>query len=202
LLTLFRLPFFVLVLVALASAVAGTWILAAPALLAALVILVLGRDPERRPPSHPLAVVSPLDGRVEGVDEADDPFLERRSLVVRLRQGIIAPAVLHSPIEGRVENIWGGESIPQGADDAIVAIHLRTDEADNVVFTLSRAWLPGPIRWLVQPGERVGQGQRRGLAGWGRCATVYMPVGSQPAVQSGDKVQAGVHTLARLVHPQ
>lgn len=200
LLTLFRLPFFAALLIALAALLAGAWFTGLLAVLAAAVVFVLGRDPVRDVPSRPLGVVSPVDGRVIECGVHRDPFLERDALMVRVRQGLLHPAVLHSPIEGRVEHIWGGNSMPEAAAPAVAAVHVRTPEGDDVVFSLSRPWLPGPLNWKVQPGERVGQGQRRGLAGWGRVVTVYTAGNSRAEVQSGDRIHAGVDVVARLVH--
>lgn len=201
LLTLFRLPFFAAVLLALAALVAGVWVLFALALLLVGFVFLLGRDPQRIVPSRPLGVVSPVDAHVESVGDGRDPFLDRDAVILRLRQGIVAPAVLHSPVEGRVEHIWGHQSVPHRARGSRMAVHLRTDEGDDVVFAVRKARLPGPLRWTIQPGERVGQGQRRGLAGWGRRIVVYLPAGSTPAVQSRNRVHAGADVIGQLVHP-
>ena len=200
LLTLFRLPFFAALRIALAALLAGQWLVGMLALLAAAVVFGLGRDPVRDVPSRPLGVVSPVDGRVIACGDHRDPFLDRDAFMVRVRQGVIDPAVLHSPIEGRVEHIWGGNSMPDAATPAVAAVHVRTPEGDDVVFSLSRPWLPGPLNWKVQPGERVGQGQRRGLAGWGRVVTVYAAGNCRAEVQCGNRVHAGVDVIARLVH--
>ena len=201
LLTLFRLPFAVAVLAALGAAVGGSWILVVLAGAVAAVIFVLGRDPERNVPSHPLGIVSPVDGRVRHMARETDPFLGRPSLAMEIRQGAIAPAILCSPTEGRIVQIWAGPEIPGHGEGERLAIHLRTDEGDNVVFAVSRPLgLRGPLRWLVQPGERVGQGQRRGLAGWGRRIRVYLPPDSTPTVAEGDAVEAGATLVCQLVH--
>lgn len=201
LLTLFRLPFAIAVLAVLGAAVGGAWLTALVAVLAAAVIFVLGRDPERDLPSHPLGIVSPVDGRVGSVGGASDPFLERDALLLEIRQGPIAPAILCSPTEGRIVQIWAGPDIPGHDDGERLAIHLRTDEGDDVVFTVSRPLgLRGPLRWQVQPGERVGQGQRRGLAGWGRRIRVYLPRQTSPTVEEGDTVEAGATLVCQLMH--
>lgn len=201
LLTLFRLPFAIAVLVGLGSAVSGAWLLVILAVLAGAGIFVLGRDPERNVPSHPLGIVSPVDGRVDAVEQIEDPFLRRDAIAVVVQQGRIAPAILCSPAEGRIVQIWAGPEIPGHIEGERLAIHLRTDEGDDVVFSVSRPPLfRGPLRWSVQPGERVGQGQRRGLAGWGRRVTLYLPPESTSAVESGVAVEAGATLLCQLVH--
>lgn len=201
LLTLFRLPFAAAVVLGLGAAVAGYWWLVGVAVVLALVVYVLGRDPVRNVPSHPLGIVSPIDGQVTDVTAGHDPYLDRDALVVRMHQRLWMTAVLCSPTEGRVEQIWGGPDMPGYAEGCRLAIHVRTDEGEDVVFAIGRPRGPfGPLAWSVQPGERVGQGQRRGLIGWGRRASIYVPAGSSPAVQSGARVDAGTDLVCRLMH--
>lgn len=201
LITLFRLPFALAVLLTLGAIVAGYWSLVALGAVLAVLIYVLGRDPDRTIESHPLGVVSPVDGYVLGIEQEDDPFLDRTALVARIRQSPLAPTILRSPAEGRVENMWGGPEMPGRDQDYRMAVHLHTDEGDDIVFAVGRSTLvPGPLDWRIQPGERVGQGQRRGLAGWGREVAIYVPADSIPALQSGDHVEAGNRVVCDLVH--
>lgn len=201
LLRLFRFPFALAILGALAAGVAGYWLLAVLALAAAGVVWLLGRNPVREVPSLPLGIVSPVDGHVRKIMTESDPFLEREALCVQIRQGLFAPAVLCSPTEGRVCQIWAGPEMPGADQGDRIAIHLRTDEDDDVVLVVAKAHgLRGPLAWSVQPGERVGQGQHRGLAGWGRRVSVYVPNNSQPTVESNDRVRAAASLVCELVH--
>lgn len=201
LITLFRLPFAIVVLLALGAVVSGYWLLVVLGTILAGLIYVLGRDPDRTISSHPLGVVSPVDGHVVGIEREHDPFLDRTALVARIRQSPLAPTILRSPAEGRVENMWGGPEMPGRDQGYRMAVHLHTDEGDDIVFAVGRAPLvPGPLDWRVQPGERVGQGQRRGLAGWGRQVAIYVPADSRAALQSGDRVEAGNRVVCELVH--
>ncbi len=194
-------PFALAIVGALAAGVAGYWLLAGVALAAAGAVGVLGRNPLREVPSLPLGIVSPIDGRVTDIAYGIDPFLERDALCVRLQQGLLAPAVLCSPTEGRVCQIWAGPDMPGSEIGDRIAIHLRTDEDDDVVLVVTKAYgLHGPLAWSVQPGERVGQGQHRGLAGWGRRVSLYVPEESQPAVESHDRVRAAASLVCELVH--
>ena len=201
LLTLFRLPFALAVLAAIGAIVAGGTATALLAAAIAGVIFVLGRDPVRDAPSHPLGIVSPIDGRVARVERGEDPLLERTALQIDIRQGLISPPILCSPTEGRIVQIWAGPDLPGRSEGKRLAIHLRTDEDDDVVFVVSRAfaWY-GPLQWRIQPGERVGQGQRRGLAGWGRAVTLLVPEESTAVVEAGDSVEAGATLVGQLLH--
>lgn len=201
LVTLFRLPFAIAILVVLGAAVGGYWWLAAAGVVVAVVVFVFGRDPQREFESHPLGIVSPVDGRLEGIEQAHDPFLDREAVVARIRQGLLSPTIVRSPAEGRVQNIWGGPDMPGRDQGHRFAVHLHTDEGDDIVFAFGRGQIiPGPLEWYVQPGERVGQGQRRGLAGWGREVMIYLPADSAAALQSGTHVKAGTRVVCELVH--
>lgn len=201
LVTIFRLPFGLAILVALGAAVGGYWIVAVLAMLSAAVVYLFGRDPTREFESHPLGIVSPVDGWVEAIETGYDPFLARDAVVARIRQGLFSPTIVRSPAEGRVENIWGGPEMPGRDLGHRFAVHLHTDEGDDIVFAFTRAhMIPGPLQWRVQPGERVGQGQRRGLAGWGREVVIYLPADSTAALQSGTHVKAGTRVVCELVH--
>lgn len=201
LITIFRLPFALAILLALGAVVGGSWPLAVLGVLLAAAIHLLGRDPERMIESHPLGIVSPVDGYVIGIEQEHDPFLDRTALVARIRQSPLAPTILRSPAEGRVVNMWGGPEMPGRDQGYRMAVHLHTDEGDDIVFAVGRSPLvPGPLDWRVQPGERVGQGQRRGLAGWGRQVAIHVPADSIPALQSGDRVEAGTRVVCELVH--
>ena len=78
-------PFIALAVI---GAVAAWLALSDTALLFAVLALAFAfkfRDPERTIPAEPLGVVSPVDGVVTLVEEADDPALNRRALRIRLR---------------------------------------------------------------------------------------------------------------------
>lgn len=200
LLRLFRFPFALAIVGALAAVVAGYWPLVVLALVAAAGVWMLGRNPARKAPSLPLGIVSPVDGRISGISRQNDPFLEREALCVHIRQSVLAPALLCGPTEGRVCHIWAGPDMPGADAGDRLAIHLRTDDDDDVVLVITRAHgLHGPLAWSIQPGERVGQGQHRGLAGWGRRVTLYVPKESQPAVESKERVYAASSLVCELV---
>jgi len=69
-----------------------------------------------------------------------------------------------------------------------------------VVWTLI-----GPGRWIrlaLQPGERVGQGQRCGFTYLPVLSQLYLPIASRVLVHPGQRVRAGEAVLAEFVHRQ
>jgi phosphatidylserine decarboxylase len=177
------------------------WWVSVPIWVVFVFLLYLFRDFPRQIPPLPLAAVSPADGRIGSIGLARDPFLERESLRIRIRQSRWGEFNLHSPIEGRVMRIWTREYQEAAAakgDD--LAIHIRTDERDDVVIALDAAPRFSYHRCDVSSGERVGQGRRCGFAGFGRRLDVYLPVQSRLSTEQGARVFAGRDVLATFVH--
>lgn len=153
------------------------------------------RDPPRRVPLAPLAVLSPVDGQVVDVEAARDERLERDAMRVRVAMRPLGVFSVRSPIEGKVMRQWFPEE-----DENVFAQWVQSDEHDDVVV-VSVAWRRGRrANCYVQSGERVGQGQHCGFVPFGADVEIYLPKNSRVMVQPGDHVQSGVSVLARLVH--
>lgn len=177
------------------------WIATALWGLLAVAIFLL-RDFKRNIPARPLGVVSPVDGVITSVSRAEDPFLKREALVIRMSQHIYGEFNVHSPIEGKVTGRWWPESAKQEDDlpPEHFALWLQTDEGDDTVVAVD---LHGHFRFMqcgVQRGERTGQGRRCGLVGFGRPVTIYLPVNARVAVDPGQRVRAGSDEIASFVH--
>lgn len=166
------------------------------------VAIFLLRDFKRVTPARPLGVVSPVDGVITSVSRAEDPYLKREALVIRMRQHIYGEFSVHSPIEGKITGRWWPESASQQEDlpPEHFALWLQTDEGDDTVIAID---LHSRFRFMhcgVQRGERTGQGRRCGLVGFGRPVTLYLPVNSRVAVDPGQRVRAGSDEIASFVH--
>ena len=79
---------------------------AAPAWILFGAALFFFRDPHRVPPSLPLAIVSPIHGRVDAVVEDRDPWLKRPALVLEIRGGLFDVRSIYSPTEGKLMEQW------------------------------------------------------------------------------------------------
>lgn len=161
------------------------------------------RDPTQTPPSLPLAIVSPIHGRVESAGPARDPWLKRDSETVAMTTGMLDIRSIYAPTEGKIVEQWTaipdalpGEGCPRHSN----AFHIRTDERDDIVLVITRGEWGGNVSIAYNPGERIGQGRRIGYANFGCSARLYLPAGSQLSVSAGDKVAAGSSVVAKLVH--
>ncbi len=171
-----------------------------PAIPLWIITLILGfmlRELPRSAPASPLAVLSPVDGKVVSVESCRDPYRQRRSQCIRLVQSSFGPYGLYAPIEGKLVKVWQDEE--KGGSKQIV-LWVQTDEGDDIVLAICRSRLFGYLRFRVQAGERVGHGSRWGFAGFGRVMDLYLPEESRVEVAPGTRLRADqvVGKLRRL----
>jgi len=158
-------------------------------------------------PNLPLAVLSPGNGEVVEVTEAEDPWLERDALRVRIALGGPGTGVLRSPVEGKVMDYWTSAqpfNVPEtlretGVSPNCYSAWVQTDEGDDVVFAVSSLRPISRFKLYSAPGERIGFGQRMGFIYFGNVVDVYVPIGTRQRISAGDAVHAGSSVLGELV---
>ncbi len=180
----------------------------APAVVVFVVIAFLLRDPPSSIPCDPLALVSPVQGRVTKVESGlHDPWLDRDASCIHIRVSPLDVFSVRSPTEGKVEEQWCRVPDAAGAEHSrrfSYAFWTRTDEDDSLVTVVSAPRLPFLHRLQVslQTGDRVGQGHRVAYLLLGGDVEVWTPVNVNTEVRPGDRVRSGLSTLAHLVHQQ
>lgn len=168
---------------------------ACPVFLVAIWLFAFFHEPDRKVPAEPLAIITPVDGRVISVGTCNDSFLHREAIRISVRVGWLGAYLLRSPSEGTVLEI-PADAEPEYKDRAS---WVRTDESDDVVFVVSAGSLLGARPCLTRYGERVGQGRRCGVRRLARCVDIYLPATTRAEVEPGQKVLAGGDVLATLV---
>ncbi|GAB4351701.1 MAG: phosphatidylserine decarboxylase [Gammaproteobacteria bacterium] len=200
-----------LILVSVAVAGIATWrfgwLTGLPFWVWVVVASYLFRDPRRKVPALPLAVVSPVDGIVESIVEVDDPCLERRAQRVSICMGVFGAYSLRAPIEGkvvqrRIDRFTGHRCDADAGNDDLddLGVWIQTDEEDDVVLLIPGGKPLRNPRFYVHAGERVGQGQRCGFIRFGSRVDVLLPLAARVQVAPGERVRSGETVLAMLVH--
>lgn len=172
-----------------------------------LLLTLLYRDPPRKVPPVPLAVVGPVDGRVIAIEEIEDRLLEREAKRVVLSMGLSSIHSVRNPMEGKIIKQWYGQQVIDSdsyielkAASARFAQWVKSDEGDDVVLVIKpNKGLPRP-HWYPQSGERLGQGERFGILPFGSTVEILLPANSRIEVEIGNMVRAGSDTIATLVH--
>ncbi len=163
-----------------------------------IVLLFLFRDFSREVPSQPLAIISPIDGKVTQVEEAYDPYMHRVAKCIHLRQSILGEFNVHSPVEGNVQNLW--VISPTEPTYTQLAISLQTDEKDDAVVAADLKSIFRHATCSVSTGDRLGQGQRCGFMAFACNLVIYLPTSAHVAIKAGQSVRAGSDKLAEFVH--
>lgn len=169
-----------------------------------LLLAWLNRDPNRNIPLEPLSVIAPVDGRITAVEEAMMPLIARPGLKIALRRNFLQVFRIFSPTEGKIHAICiipvSGKFPWLNRFFGAIAVWIKTDEKDDVLFLVKSIRIIGRSRIYAQTGARVGKGQRMGYCPFAFSYEVYMPLNSRLLVKPKQKVTAVVSEIAEFVH--
>lgn len=165
-----------------------------------VITLYLLRDPEQTVTSSPLAVVSPVFGKIISVNAVEDPWVTRRALQIKIKMSLLDIYSIRSPVEGKIVNQWTRR--PEGENNGRrFAFRVRSDEGDEIVVVINLNFLTAFFfRFYVHSGERLGHGQRCGYLYFGGCIEILVPENSKIRVHPGEHINSGSGILAHLVH--
>jgi len=201
---------FVLFSALLAAVLAAFWLpLAVPGVLLTLGVYLFFRDPERVPPTDPLAVVSPADGIVCLLTQTpipaallpDSPPVWRVSVFMSVldvhvnRMPAAGTIIKTHYIPGKFFNA----SLDKASEDNERHLYLmRTEGGHTLAFVQIAGLIARRILCLAREGQTLALGERFGLIRFGSRLDVYLPPGVEPAVRVGQIMVAGETPIARL----
>lgn len=176
---------------------------AIPVLLLVLLVMFVYRDPDREIPAIPLAIISPIDGRVIDIKEDYDPYMARQAIRISMRMNLLGTYTLRSPIEGKMQQkmiYYEGEGSSGGmkTNCMYASTWIKTDEGDDIVMMLQKEANWKPLHCYIQSGERVGQGRRCGYYRFGSMIHVFLPTNVRIKCKSGDSLKCGSDIIAIL----
>lgn len=196
----------------------GSWLvyrfLAGPAWLNGLAYGVLGflliavlqffRNPQRVTIIDPQRIIAPADGKIVIIEKVREPeYFGDERLQISIFMSPINVHVNRNPVSGLVSFFryhpgdylvaWHPKSSTLNERTTVV---VRTKEGKEVLFRQIAGALARRIRWYVAEGDSVQQGQEFGFIKFGSRVDIYLPLGSKPLVQIGQKVRGGETYLA------
>ena len=169
------------------------------AVLAALVVWFY-RDPDRTAPEEDGLFVSPADGRVVEISEAEHPFTGP-SVKVGIFMNVFSVHVNRAPCMGRVDYL---EYVP---GKKIAAFAPKASEVNErnlvglstpygpVLMVQIAGLLARRIVCRLRRGEVLEAGQRYGMIRLGSRVDIYLPKDVRLLAKHGDKVYAGISSL-------
>lgn len=182
--------------------VAGTW-WALPFWVVFLFVVQFFRDPPRRIPMAPYAIVSPADGRIVKVERARDPYTERDALLISVFMNVFNVHSNRSPADCHVESVQyvPGKFISANLDKASEdnernAVVMVLPGGNRMVCVQVAGLIARRILCYVKPGDVLTRGKRYGFIRFGSRVDVYLPLSSRPSVAVGDRVYATSSIIA------
>ena len=189
--------------IALLASYAGVWSL--PFWVIFVFCVQFFRDPARAIAGGPKSVLAPADGRIVVVEEADDPYLNRRALKVSVFMNVFNVHSNRAPIESSVQQKWykPGSFLNAALDKASLenercALHLKTSDGRDVTCVQIAGLVARRILNYVDAGTSLTAGQRYGFIRFGSRVDLYLPLDTQVKVVIGEKVLASSTVLAEL----
>jgi len=163
------------------------------------------RDPARVIAGGPKSILAPADGRIVVVEEADDPYLNRRALKISVFMNVFNVHSNRSPIASTVQRKWykPGSFLNAALDKASLenercALHLKTGDGRDITCVQIAGLVARRILNYVDSGVSLTAGQRYGFIRFGSRVDVYLPLDSRVKVVIGEKVSATSSILAEL----
>ena len=180
------------------------WIPGAVALLAGVFALFFFRDPHRRIPTDPDAIVSPADGTVVGIEDfAETPHYPGPCRRIAIFLSVFNVHVNRAPVDctvndvvykrGKYVNAMRGDSSELNESNTFL---LEGAQGAMTVRQISGA-VARRIVSLPAPGEKLSKGDRIGMIKFGSRTELYLPPDTQVCVKIKDKVKGGSTIVAR-----
>jgi len=159
------------------------------------------RDPERKIPEDPAAIVSPADGRVVVITKEENGG--RPGTRISIFLAIWNVHVNRSPAAGVITGVdyrpgkflaaWDAQASTQNEQNIFtLAAPSGTIEFKQIAGLIARR----VVSWK-RPQDVVAKGERIGLVRFGSRVDLWIPAGSELLVKVGDTVHGGSSTLAR-----
>lgn len=179
--------------------------LAIPFVVLALYFAYFFRNPKRRIPSDPLAIVSPADGTVqEVVSLDDDDFLKQRCKKVVIFLSVFDVHVNRSPIEGeiKIQKYVCGRFKPAYKDSVGFENERHMIGIENPRLRVTVTQIAGIlarriVSWVTLD-DVLEKGELYGLIRFGSCTELVVPEEVEIFVKKGDKVVGGETVIGRL----
>jgi phosphatidylserine decarboxylase len=198
---------------ALALRLAGVaWPISAPIVASLFVLftaftLYFFRDPDAEPSSDPSIIVAPAHGKVDAVDEVDEPtVMGGRCRRISIFLSVFDVHVQQAPLDGRVIHVehrsgqfLNAMKLESATLNENVLIGLEPDlpGLQRVGVRLITGLIARRIIPWIQPDQRVSKGDRVSLIQFGSRVDLYLPLETEVLIQCGARVIGGTTAVAR-----
>jgi phosphatidylserine decarboxylase len=195
---------------ALASVIQYEWeVLVAAWILFVAFTIYFFRDPEPEPPSAPEAILSPAHGKVDVIDECDEPeFMGGKCQRISIFLSVIDIHIQNAPVNGSVAYMryTPGQFLSATKSDcagfnenSFVGFDVLDYPGKKIAVRQIAGLIARRIITWVEMGEKVPRSQRIGLIQFGSRVELYLPMDVKIQARLGQRVVGGETILATFV---
>jgi phosphatidylserine decarboxylase len=171
-----------------------------------LLVAQFFRIPNRTIPVNPNHILAPADGKVVVVEKTiETEYFNEERIQISI---FMSPLNVHnnrSPVSGIVESFkyhpgkylvaWHPKS---STDNERTTMVLTMPNNMKVLVRQIAGAMARRIKWYVNEGSELGQGQEFGFIKFGSRLDVFLPIDAEVLVESGTKTKGGITVLAEL----
>jgi len=165
-------------------------------------ILYFFRDPERKVPNIPNAIISPADGKVLSVEKIKSPeFPNGEAIRIKIFLSIFNVHIQRSPIKGNIFSVIYSpgkffnalkEKCSEDNENNLVGI--KNDKTRVLVKQIAGV-IARRIICLCRIGDSIERGDKLGLICFGSRVETYFPSNVEVRIKPGMKVYGGKSIL-------
>ena len=169
-----------------------------------LFTLYFFRDPSRKPPPEPNAILAPADGRILLIKTIAHPFTGPDSTLVSIFMSPFNVHVNRLPVSGKVTHLsyHPGKFLMafdhnSMTDNERMEIGMEESRGTPILFTQVAGFIARRIVCGLQVGDTVQAGNRFGMIKFGSRLDIVIPDGVRLVVSERQKTVAGETVIAR-----
>jgi len=164
-----------------------------------LFIAYFFRNPERKIPRLQNVILSPADGKIIEVGEAQERrFLSEKTLKVSIFMSLFDVHLNRAPVSGKVlqKKYYPGEFFVAHAEKSSLlneqnVLLIETEDHSHIVLVQIAGIVARRIVCYPKPGDLLKRGEIFGLIRFGSRVDLYLPLTVKPNVKVGQKVKGG-----------
>ncbi|MEM6764586.1 MAG: phosphatidylserine decarboxylase family protein [Bacteroidota bacterium] len=168
-------------------------------------ILNFFRNPLIQVEENPNHILSPCNGKVVVIEEIEDKlYFKGPVMQISVFMSPLDVHVNRNPIGGEVKMLkyLPGKYLmafnPKSSTDNEQNYVVTANEKVSVAYKQIAGFLARRIRWYVEEGDQVNQGEEYGFIRFGSRIDILVPTDSNVKVALGEKVKAGRSILAEV----
>lgn len=164
------------------------------------------RNPARHTLVNPHHVIAPADGKIVVIEEVEEPeYFKDKRIQVSIFMSPFNVHVNRNPVSGEVSyfKYHPGEYLvawhPKSStlNERTTAV-IKNEAGHEVLFRQIAGAVARRIRYYIDKGDSVEQGDEMGFIKFGSRVDVFLPIGTKINVKIGDITRGGETVLAEF----